>query len=88
MCFVLIFFFLGNLFNLDQELLIGQGEDIRDGGGFIVQAETGQQQQESRRGGASLVSRALAKLARRLADKFDETHHQALTHTLTAELPL
>lgn len=65
----------GNLFNLDKELLISQGQYIGDGRGFIVQAETGQQQQESRWGGASLVSCALAKLPRRLAHKFDEAHH-------------
>lgn len=69
------FFFFFNLCNLDKELLICQGEYIGDGRGFIVQAETGEQQQESRWGGASLVSCALAKLARRLAHKFDEAHH-------------
>lgn len=92
-CLVLMFLFFwgggeGNPVNLDKELLVCQREYIGDGGGFIVQAETRQQQQQRRWGGASLVSCALAKLARRLAHKLDEVHHEALTHALTAELPL
>ena len=74
-CVLCCFLFFGNLINLDKKLLIRQGKYIGDGGGFIVQAETGQQQQKRGWGGASLVSRALAKLARRLAHKFDEAHH-------------
>lgn len=76
------------LLYLHQELLVGQRQNVGDGGGFIVQAEAGQQQQEGGRGRAALVPGALAELARGLAHKLDEVHHEALAHALTAELTL
>lgn len=73
---------------LHKELFICESEYVGDSRGFIVQAEARQQQQEGRRSGASLVSSALTKLARRLAHKLYKAHHQALTYTLAAEFTL
>lgn len=73
---------------LCKKLLICEGENVGDGRGFIVQTDAGQQQQKGRRGRPSLVSRAFTKLARRLAHKLYEAHHQALSYTLAAEFTL
>lgn len=78
----------GQAIYLHKELFVCESEYIGDSRGFIVQAEARQQQQQGRRSGTSLVSRTLAKLARRLAHKLYEAHHQALTYTLAAEFTL
>lgn len=73
---------------LCKKLLICQSEYVGDSRGFVVQTDAGQQQQKGWRGRPSLVSRALTKLARRLAHKLYEAHHQALSYTLAAEFTL
>ena len=73
---------------LHEELLVCEREDVGDGRGFIVQAEARQQQQEGRGSWAPFVSCALTELARRLANKLYEIHHQALTYTTTTEFTL
>lgn len=73
---------------LHKELLICESKYVGDSRGLVVQAQARQQQQKGRRSRAPLVSGVVAKLPRRLAHKFDEVYHQALTYTLAAEFPL
>jgi len=73
---------------LYKKLFISECENVRDGGGLVVQTETREQQEEGRRGGSSSVTCTLTVLPRRLADKLNKAHHQTLTHTLTAKLTL
>lgn len=74
--------------HLYKKLFISEGEDVGDGGGFVIEAESREQQEEDRRSRATSVSGALTELTRRLTDKLDKTHHQPLSHALTAELTL
>lgn len=75
-------------FHLHQKLLIGECEDVGDGSRLIVQAEAREQQQQGRGRGTSLFSRAVTEALGRLAHGADETHDEALTDSLAAELAL
>lgn len=75
-------------FHLHQKLLIGECEDVGDSGSLIIQAEAREQQQQGRGCGTSLFSRAVTEALGCLAHGADETHNEALTDSLAAELTL
>lgn len=74
---------------LRRELLISKSEDVADGGGFVVKAETGKEQQQCWgccRG--TSLSWAVSKAPSSTAEPAHEGHHQSFTHRLDTELPL
>lgn len=74
--------------HLHQKLFISEGENVGDGGRLIVQAEAGEEQEQGGRRGTPLLPRAVTEALSRLAHGPDETHNEALTDTLAAELAL
>lgn len=74
--------------HLHQKLFIRESENVGDGGCFIVQAEAGEEQEQGRGRGTPLLPRAVTETLSCLAHGPDETHDEALTDTLAAELAL
>ena len=74
--------------HLHQKLFISECEDVGDGGCLLIQAEAREPQEQGRRRGTSLFSRAVTEALGCLAHGADETHDEALTNSLAAELAL
>lgn len=74
--------------HLHQKLFISEGQNVGDGGRLIVQAEAGEEQEQGRWRGTPLLPGAVTEALSRLAHGPDETHNEALTDTLAAELTL
>lgn len=75
--------------HLRRKLFIGESENVADGGGLIVKAEAGKEQQQGRgcRRGPPL-SRAISEAPGGAAEPAHEGHNQPFAHCLHAELPL
>lgn len=75
--------------HLRRKLLVGKGEDVADGGGLVVEAEAGEEQQQCRGCcGGSPLRGAVGKAPGGAAEPAHEGHHQPFAHRLDAELPL
>lgn len=74
--------------HLHQELLVGEGEDVGDGGRLVVQAKARKQEQQGRRCCTPLLPGAVTETLGRLAHGADEAHDEALPDALAAELTL